>query len=122
VDPYQHAREQRRAQRSGSTPKSASEVDIVALEDANCICSLSEAELIEYAFLTSGSEPHSYKEAMKHDDVGLWLEACQYEYNVLQQHNVWELCELPAGHKAVGCHWVYCIKTNSDGTVEKYQA
>jgi len=120
--PYQHAREQRRAQHSGSTPKSATEVDIVALEDANCICSLSEAELIEYAFLMLGSEPHSYKEAMKHDDAGLWLEACQYEYNALQQHNVWELCELPAGRKAVSCCWVYRIKTNSDGTVEKYWA
>jgi len=86
--PYQHARGQRQAQCSGSTPKSPTEVDIVALEDANCICSLSEAELIEYAFLTSGSEPHLYKEAMKCDDAGLWLEACQYEYNVLQQHNV----------------------------------
>ena len=120
--PYQHAREQRRTQRSGSTPESATEVDIVALEDANCVRSLSEAELIEYAFLTSGSEPHSYKEAMKRDDAGLWLEACQYEYNALQQHNVWELCELPAGRKAVGCRWVYRIKTNSDGTVEKYRA
>ena len=59
---------------------------------------------------------------MKHDDAGLWLEACEYEYNALQQHNVWELCELPAGHKAVGCCWVYRIKTNSDSTVEKYWA
>src|SRR3984893_6566487 len=120
--PYQHAREQRRAGRSGSTPESASEADIVALEDANCVRALSEAELIEYGFLTSGSEPHSYKEAMRCDDAGLWLEACQYEYNALQQHDVWELCELPTGRKAVGCRWVYRIKTNSDGTVEKYRA
>ena len=119
--PYQHARDQRQAERSG-TPESASEANIVTLEDANCVHSLSEAELIEYAFLTSGSEPHSYKEAMKRDDAGLWLEACEYEYNALQQHNVWELCELPAGRKAVGCRWVYRIKTNSDGTVEKYRA
>ena len=98
--PYQHAREQRRAGRSGSTPESASEADIVALEDANCVRALSEAELIEYAFLTSGSEPHSYKEAMRRDDAGLWLEACQYEYNALQQHDVWELCELPT-HRVV---------------------
>ena len=59
---------------------------------------------------------------MRHDDARLWLEACQYEYNVLQQHDVWELCELPTGHKAVSCRWVYHIKTNSDSTVEKYWA
>ena len=120
--PYQHAREQRWAGCSGSTPESTSETHIVALEDANCVHALSEAELIEAAFLTSGSEPHSCKEAMRRDDAGLWLEACQYEYNALQQHDVWELCELPTGSKAVSCRWVYHIKTNFEGTVEKYWA
>src|ERR1700730_3677369 len=59
---------------------------------------------------------------MRRDDAGLWLEACQYEYNALQQHEVWDLWELPTGRKAVGCRWVYRIKTNSDGTVEQDQA
>jgi hypothetical protein len=59
---------------------------------------------------------------MSRDDAGLWHEASQQEYDALHQHGVWELCELPAGRKAVGCRWVYRIKTNADGTVERYKA
>ena len=51
--------------------------DIVALEAANAVWLLSDSELIEYAFLTSGSEPRTYKEAMNHDDAGLWHEASE---------------------------------------------
>ena len=38
------------------------------------------------------------------------------------QHGVWELCELPKGRKAVACCWVYRIKTNTDGSIERYKA
>ena len=93
--PY-HARDHRRTGCSGRSPESAAEAavesDIAALEEANLVKSLSEAELIEYAFLTSGSEPRSYKEAMTRDDAGLWQEASQQEYDALMQHGVWELC------------------------------
>jgi len=59
---------------------------------------------------------------MTRDDAGLWHDASQQEYDALHQHGVWELCELPPGRKAVGCRWVYRIKTNADGTVERYKA
>ena len=59
---------------------------------------------------------------MKRDDAGLWHKASQDEYNALHEHGVLGLCELPPGWKAVGCCWVYRIKTNSDGTVEHYKA
>jgi hypothetical protein len=121
--PYQHARERRRAQCSGSTPESAAEAAIIALEDANCVRTLSEAELVEYAFLTCmGAEPRSYKEAMNSNTAGLWHDASQQEYDALNQHGVWELCELPPGQKAVSCRWVYCVKMNADGTVDRYKA
>jgi hypothetical protein len=63
--PYKHAQEQHRRTRcSGSTPELAAEAQIVALEEANSLRTLSDSELIEYAFLMSGTEPESYKEAM----------------------------------------------------------
>ena len=121
--PYQHAREQhRRSRRSGSDSESAAEAEIATLEDANAVRALSASELIEYAFLTSGVEPRTYKEAMSRDDAGLWHEASQQEYNALLEHGVWELCELPPGRKAVGCRWVYRIKMKSDGSVDRYKA
>ena len=109
--PYQQAKENRRNRRSGRTPESASEAAI-ALEEANSVRTLSDSELIEYAFLTSNAEPRTYKEAMSRDDAGLWHKASQEEYNALLEHGVWELCELPSGRKAVGCR-VYRIKMNT---------
>jgi hypothetical protein len=120
--PYHNAREQHRHKRSGRSPESAAEADIAALEAANAVRLLSDSELIEYAFLTSGSEPRTYKEAMNRDDAGLWHEASEQEYKSLLEHGTWELCELPPGRKPVGSRWVYRIKTNSDGSVERYKA
>uniref|UniRef100_A0A2N9GCN7 Reverse transcriptase Ty1/copia-type domain-containing protein n=1 Tax=Fagus sylvatica TaxID=28930 RepID=A0A2N9GCN7_FAGSY len=34
----------------------------------------------------------------------------------------WDLIDLPAGKSAIGCKWVYKIKTRSDGTVDRYKA
>ena len=94
--PYQQAKENRRTRRSGRTPDSANEAAIAALEEANSVRTLSDSELIEYAFLTSNTEPRTYKEAMSRDDAGLWHKASQEEYNALLEHGVWELCELLA--------------------------
>ena len=95
---------------------------LAALEEANLLRTLSDSELIEYGFVSSMAEPRTYKEAMKRDNAGLWQEASQQEYNALLEHEVWELCQLPLGRNAVGNRWVYCIKTNSDGTVNRYKA
>ena len=120
--PYQHAKEQRNTRHSTRTPESTLEADIAALETANAGRALSPSELIEYAFLTSTSEPRSYHEAMTRDDAQLWHVATEQEYNALQEHGAWELCELPPGRKAIGSRWVYKVKLNSDGSVERYKA
>ena len=44
------------------------------------------------------------------------------ELMALQQNNTWTMVPLPAGHKPIGCKWVYKIKYNSDGTIERYKA
>ena len=40
----------------------------------------------------------------------------------LKDNKVWELTTLPPGKKAIGCKWVYKVKTNSDGSIERYKA
>jgi hypothetical protein len=32
------------------------------------------------------------------------------------------LVPLPPSNSVIGCHWVYKIKTNSDGSIERYKA
>lgn len=66
--------------------------------------------------------PETYKEAVKRDDRANWLNAMASEMNSLKQNDVWTLCELPKHKKALPCKWVFRIKQNPDGSIEKYKA
>ena len=51
-----------------------------------------------------------------------WKKAMDEEMRALDDNQTWELVRLPKGKKPVGCRWVYTIKCNSDGTLERYKA
>ncbi|CAL2273919.1 unnamed protein product [Prunus armeniaca] len=65
------------------------------------------------------SEPTSYKEAICNP---LWQQAMNEELSALHKTGTWDLVPLPPGKHAVGCRWVYKIKTKSDGSLERYKA
>nr|KYP74150.1 hypothetical protein KK1_006817 [Cajanus cajan] len=65
------------------------------------------------------SEPKSARQALKDPK---WLAAMQQEYNALINNNTWTLVNLPQNRKAIGCKWVFRIKENPDGTVNRYKA
>jgi histone deacetylase 1/2 len=65
------------------------------------------------------SEPHSVKQALANPD---WLQAMKAEYSALMNNNTWSLVPLPAHRRAIGCKWVFRIKENPDGTINKYKA
>ncbi len=44
------------------------------------------------------------------------------ELSALSKTHTWDLVDLSSGKTAVGCKWVYKIKTKSDGFVERYKA
>ena len=44
------------------------------------------------------------------------------EMKTLIEHNTWELVELPSLHRPAGVKWVFKIKTNADGSLEKLKA
>ena len=67
-------------------------------------------------------EPATVSEALHGPHSEQWREAMQEEIDSLQEHDVYELTELPRGRKAVGCKWVFKIKHNADGSVERYKA
>ncbi|GFY75929.1 retrovirus-related Pol polyprotein from transposon TNT 1-94 [Trichonephila inaurata madagascariensis] len=42
--------------------------------------------------------------------------------NSLSENHTWELTDLPVEAKAIPCKWVYRLKTNPDGSIDKYKA
>lgn len=44
------------------------------------------------------------------------------EMQALENNKTWEISNLPHGKKIVGCKWVYTLKYNSDGSLERYKA
>lgn len=51
-----------------------------------------------------------------------WCAAMREELEALRKQRTWELAELPAGKKTVGCKWVYSVKQNPEGKIERYKA
>jgi len=46
----------------------------------------------------------------------------QSELDALEANNTWSITTPPLGKKAIGCRWVYKIKRNSYGSLERYKA
>lgn len=67
-------------------------------------------------------EPATYDEAVHSKDREQWLCAMSEEMDHLNNNETWELCELPSGRSALGNKWVYKIKLDSNGKIERYKA
>ena len=67
-------------------------------------------------------EPSSVKQALNCAEYKHWETAMQNEMNSLDKNNVWDLVELPKDRKPIGCRWVFKLKYDSDGLIEKYKA
>ena len=65
------------------------------------------------------TEPHSYTEAISRPDTLIWEKAMQMEINQHWEISTWELVHLPPDQNAIGCQWVYAIKTKLNGEFEK---
>ncbi|CAB3977079.1 Hypothetical predicted protein [Paramuricea clavata] len=50
-----------------------------------------------------------------------WKNAMQSEYNSLLANNTWELVPPPENKNVIGSKWVYKVKRNADGSVERFK-
>ena len=44
------------------------------------------------------------------------------EIRALEAKKTWIITYLPSGKKPTSCKWVYCVKYNSDGSIQRYKA
>jgi hypothetical protein len=67
-------------------------------------------------------EPKTVKEALTGKDAAKWLASMESEINNIESKGTWIETKLPEGRKAVGCKWVFKVKTDADGKVVKYKS
>jgi len=67
-------------------------------------------------------EPQTYKQAISGLEKEKWKDAMDDEIRSLKQNNTWKLTDLPAGRKPINCKWIYKIKQNAEGTIQRYKA
>ena len=63
-----------------------------------------------------------YEKAKKCPDWPKWQEAINVEFQNLKMNSTLELVERPSGGNVVDSKWVFQIKKNAAGEIEKYKA
>ncbi|KAI5418663.1 hypothetical protein KIW84_043041 [Lathyrus oleraceus] len=69
--------------------------------------------------ISSMTEPKTYNQANKLD---CWKNAMKTELDALISTNTWSIVDLPHNKTPIGCKWIYKIKYNADGLIERYKA
>jgi transposase InsO family protein len=67
-------------------------------------------------------DPRSRKEAMSSPARPKWEKAEREELDSIERAKVYELCQLPPGHRAIGNKFVYKTKRDENGNVIKHKA
>lgn len=69
------------------------------------------------------NEPRTFREAMQRPPAEsvLWQDAAMKEIQALVENGTFELVQLPPGRKAIGSRWVFKVKRNADGSIERYK-
>ncbi|CAI7818951.1 unnamed protein product, partial [Closterium sp. NIES-54] len=67
-------------------------------------------------------EPATLKEALESSDAEEWKNAMESELKSIEENGTWELVELPEGRKAITSKWLFKIKSDADGKIERYKS
>jgi hypothetical protein len=103
--------------------------DLLATDDEYELCEFNGA--LEHAFFAVSSAlaahgtqpaPKTFREAMKRSDADMCYQAAVKEMEAHMENGTWELVQLPPRRKAIGSKWVFKVKRNPDGSVERYKA
>ncbi|GLI61680.1 hypothetical protein VaNZ11_004116 [Volvox africanus] len=82
----------------------------------------SVAGRVHVAAATKVSEPNTYAEAVSGAQASEWKRAMDDEINSQLANGTWTLETPPPGTKLIPCRWVYKVKHNPDGSVERFKA
>ena len=75
-----------------------------------------------YAFMMKVAtvrKPETFSEAVKDPRC---IEAMNEEMQALCKNETWDLVPTSPHKKVIGCRWIYKVKYNADGSVNRYKA
>lgn len=68
---------------------------------------------------TSIIEPRTFSETSQDPR---WMEAMKAEIQALEENKIWKIVQLPPGKSPIGCKWVFKVKYQANGTIERFKA
>ncbi|KAG6578252.1 Integrase catalytic core protein [Phytophthora cinnamomi] len=71
---------------------------------------------------SDSAEPKTFQEAVNGPDQVQWRKAIRAELKSMRLRGVFRAAKLPNNQRAVGTKWVFKIKRNADGSIEKFKA
>lgn len=115
---------------SSKTSSEGEESDIENLESMESRKSLrirrKPTHLDDYATYAEAfiieDDPKTFSDAMSRDDKEEWRKAMDTEIDSMHSNHAWDLVPLPVGKFAINNKWVFRLKRNPDGTIDKYRA
>lgn len=85
----------------------------VLLIPSNVLFPMTRSHATFLAAISTPREPNSFAEAYIDPN---WQAAMRAEIEAMETNNTWDIVP---GKKAIGCRWVYKIKHNADGSIER---
>jgi len=67
-------------------------------------------------------DPINFCQAMSNSNSQKWIDAMKDEMKSMKDNEVWDLVELPEGVKPISCKWIFKIKKDLKGNIERYKA
>lgn len=99
---------------SGIDEENVLETRLRSRDSISMLALLAEAEIDD--------EPRSFDEAMKSGEKVEWERATNSEYDSLMKNQTWILVDKPEKQKVIDNKWVFKVKRNPNGSIERYKA
>ncbi|CAI7776867.1 unnamed protein product [Closterium sp. NIES-53] len=77
---------------------------------------------IAHCYWAAVPEPKTLAEALSGPDAEKWKQSVKEEYDSLLENEMWELCELPPGKKAISSKLIFRHKYGPDGELTRYKS
>ena len=66
--------------------------------------------------------PARYEEVLESGDSAHWKSAIALEFQSLAEKQTWKIVNRPNDQTVIGCKWVFAVKRNEHGKIQRYKA